>query len=267
MKRNSKQGLLWKFYRPGKENTPSFLFGSMHQFPAAEWPRREQLFRLIEGQTLQWLAVETALDEANALDLSKPELQLTKPLSKAIPPKRFERLRKLLLKNTGIDVLLFEHLPPFILQQQIQQHWLNQMGPLHAIDAELWEQAQKAGLNCYGLESHEEHYGLLSKIPPDEQVKLILHNTRNIRRSRKKLLHLYRLYRDEQLPLLHRLSKRGMGKLRHSMLYQRNFLMTPRIARYADQAPGLAVVGAAHLTGGKGIIRLLKKQGFQIKKA
>ncbi len=265
MKRSSKQSLLWKLFLPGKENQASLLFGSMHQFPGRDWPRREQLFAALTDRSLYWLATETALDEEHSLDPASLARQTNQNWTSLLPPHHLQKIRKLLLKSIGLDILPFGSLPPLLLLQQIQQAWLAPYGKLQMMDLELWNLAQKNGLACLGLESFEEHYGLLNTISTEEQVKLLLHSMRNIRRSRKKLLHLYQLYSQEKTSLLYKLSKQGMGKLRHSMLYQRNQLMARRIARQAEQSPGLAIVGAAHLSGGKGLLRQLKTQGFVVK--
>ncbi|HHJ50949.1 MAG TPA: TraB/GumN family protein [Phaeodactylibacter sp.] len=260
-----KNRLLWKCFREEQEDTPSFLFGSMHQFPSANWPRREQIFRLLSEGRLQWVATETPLEESASAHMLMQRMGLSENWQEQIPPKKRERLQKILCKSSGIDLSRLGVMPPIVLLEFLQRQWLSSLGELHSIDLEIWEKAGEYGLQTLGLESNEEHYGLLEDISLKDQIHLLLQTTRNIRRSRKRLYHLYDLYREENLAQLHQSAKRGMGKMREKMLYARNRLMAERIARLADRAPGLAVMGAAHLSGGKGVIRLLKQKGFKVK--
>ncbi len=260
-----KNRLLWKYFREEQADMPSFLFGSMHQFPSSNWPRREQIFRLISESHLQWVATETPLDQSALLSMGMPEMALNENWLEQIPAKKRERLQKILRKSSDIELSRLGGLPPIVLLEFLQRQWLSSLGQLHSIDLEIWEKAREEGLKTLGLESNEQHYGLLEDISLQEQSRLLLQTTRNIRRSRKRLYHLYDLYREENLAQLHQSAKRGMGKMREKMLYARNRLMAERIAQLADQAPGLAVMGAAHLSGGKGILRLLKQKGFKVK--
>ncbi|GEM_PF-1214391 len=265
MKGSNKQSLLWILFLPEKEAQASFLFGSMHQFPGRDWPRREQLFELLKGRSLHWLATETALDEEHSLSPADFAQQAKSNWTQHLPPHRLQKIRKLLIKSIGLDPLPFGALPPFFLLQQIQQRWLARYGRLHMMDLELWNFARETGLRCLGLESFEEHYGLLNTLSTEMQINLLLQTTRNLPRSRKKLLHLYQLYKEEKISLVYKHAKQGMGKLRHQLLYQRNQLMAKRIKQQAEQAPGLAVVGAGHLSGAKGLLRQLKAKGFIVK--
>ncbi len=216
-----------------------------------------------QGQ-IQWIATETPFNAELPGGMGPAALPLAQSWPALIPPKKRERLQKILRKSSGIDMTRIERIPPIVLLEFLQRQWLKPMGELHSMDMEIWEKARENGLQTLGLESSEEHFGLLREISLEEQIRLLLQTTRNIRRSRKRLLHLHDLYSKENLPQLHRAAKRGMGKMRHKMLYARNLLMAERIAQLAAQSPGLAVVGAGHLSGGKGIIRLLKQRGYGV---
>jgi len=260
-----KNRLLWKCFREEQADRLSFLFGSMHQFPSANWPRREQIFRLLSESRLQWVATETPLEESTPTHMAIQGMTLSENWLEQIPPKKRERLQKILRKSSGIDLSRLGMMPPIVLMEFLQRQWLSPLGELHSIDLEIWEKAGEHQLRTLGLESSAEHYGLLKDISLQEQIHLLLQTTRNIRYSRRRLYQLYDLYRAENLAQLHQAAKRGMGKMREKMLYARNRLMAERIVQLADGAPGLAVMGAAHLSGSKGIIRLLKQKGFKVK--
>jgi uncharacterized protein YbaP (TraB family) len=58
--------------------------------------------------------------------------------------------------------------------------------------------------------------------------------------------------------------KKNAKGLRKMMLYHRNEVMAGRIAALARQQSLFAAIGAGHLLGGKGVLRLLKKEGLKV---
>ena len=56
-----------------------------------------------------------------------------------------------------------------------------------------------------------------------------------------------------------------MGKLRKLMIYDRNEFMTNNLVALTEEGATFCAVGAAHLPGGKGMLRMLKRSGFKVK--
>ncbi|MNY51075.1 TraB family protein [compost metagenome] len=59
-------------------------------------------------------------------------------------------------------------------------------------------------------------------------------------------------------------SEFGMEGNEEVMLFARNRKWIPRIRRIASAKPTFFAVGAAHLGGEKGVIALLRKEGFTV---
>ena len=64
---------------------------------------------------------------------------------------------------------------------------------------------------------------------------------------------------------LYSITKKSMGKIRKLMIYDRNERMAQRVVEIHQLKPCFVAVGAAHLGGNKGLLNLLKKQGYKIK--
>ena len=53
--------------------------------------------------------------------------------------------------------------------------------------------------------------------------------------------------------------------MRRILLYKRNYIITDSISKHAQGSSVFCAVGAGHLHGYKGILRLLKHKGFKVK--
>jgi uncharacterized protein YbaP (TraB family) len=86
----------------------------------------------------------------------------------------------------------------------------------------------------------------------------------NVTRFKKKLEDLNTLYKNTDIKQLYKTTKKSMGKLRKLMIYDRNIAMANRMAELSKEKSSFFAIGAAHLPGPKGVLTLLKKQGFKI---
>jgi uncharacterized protein YbaP (TraB family) len=71
-------------------------------------------------------------------------------------------------------------------------------------------------------------------------------------------------YRRGEIRQLYQAAKRDAKGLRRVLIYDRNALMAQRFAEIARREPLFCAVGAAHLAGQKGMLRLLKRDGFRV---
>lgn len=203
-------------------------------------------------------AAEIDLEDSSGL-ISFP----TFPWKSALGEKKFAKLQKTVWRFAGIPPEQLVFLSPIFVQNLLAERFLSQEAPL-ALDSWLWEQAREMGLERTGLETFESQKQVLLAISPRQQLRMLLGSVRNLSAYRKQINHLTNLYEKGDLPGLYRISRKSAGGFRKSLLFQRNLVMADRIEYFCRQQTLFAAVGAAHLPGAKGVLRLLKKKGFQI---
>jgi uncharacterized protein len=208
--------------------------------------------------------------EFHLQELSAPEngqriiLPQGTSLEDYMTPRKFSKIRRILLKTADIDLLMFKDALPFVIVNLVGAQMLQAERPV-ALDAYLWDYAHGAGKAMHGIETFGQQLKTLDSIPVKKQVKMLLGTVRNISGYRRKIHHYASLYQRGELRLLHKLMKKSSGGLRKLLLYDRNVVMAQRIEDLAGQTSVFAAVGAGHLLGGKGLIRLLKKRGMKVK--
>jgi uncharacterized protein YbaP (TraB family) len=258
----SSGSLLWQLTPPDAP-APSFLFGTMHVRDQRAFAGLGQVYEAIEA--CDGFALEIDLNQGgHTPDPELFRLPGQNRLTDYISPRQFKRLRTILHKAFGIDIAFFTHFRPLLLIELLTERILQEEQPLF-LDAHLWDYATERGKVTSGIESREEQETLLQRIPLEVQVRMLLDIGRRVRHFRRQLNHMTALYEAGDLKRLYQVSRHSAGELRKSMLFDRNHIMASRIAPLIAGQPTFIAVGAAHLWGGKGILRLLKLQDIRIK--
>jgi uncharacterized protein YbaP (TraB family) len=134
------------------------------------------------------------------------------------------------------------------------------------LDLFIFQAGRKLGKTVIGLETLEGSYEALvrAQIPDDEPEDA----DRHYYPSPATRTSLEDAYRDQDLSLLDSLNKmmRPGKNFQRWMLDERNHVMEQRIDSILQSGTGLfAAVGAAHLPGEYGLIRLLREKGYTLR--
>lgn len=256
----AKNTFFWQLSDPGliKE---TFLLGTMHVQDLRAFSNLEFIKEKIDSADA--FAAEYHLGDKNMGLAAKLGLPAGVSLNGLIPEKKYFKLRKIILKSTGIDLDYFQNISPFMLTGLIGSQLLGKHMP-QSLDEHLWNYARDHNKTMLGIETFEEQIQVLEQIPLDDQVKMLLGLGKNINRFRKHTLHSANLYQQGKFKQLTKSVIKNAGKLRKVLVYQRNEIMADRIHALAQGQRLFATVGAGHLGGGKGVLRLLKRKGVKV---
>ncbi len=238
------------------------MFGTMHVQDRLAFGKLDLVKEKI--RSCEIFALELHLDgpaQAQAGKMVLPEGQTLKSL---VSPKKYEKLRRMILKSADLDLDHFQRASPFLLTGLIAAKSFREDMAL-SLDEHLWQFAKQEGKAMVGIETFEEQINVLKKIPLKDQAKMLLEIGRNPKKARHHAKLMAALYQQGALSRLSKCVKKNAGGLRKIMLYHRNEVMAGRIFALAHQATLFAGVGAGHIGGGKGVIRLLKKKGLKLR--
>lgn len=257
-----RESLLWELTHPEIEGA-SYVFGTMHVKSLSVVPCLDLVYQKIEHCVA--FAAEFDLDDLQqAIDLSSFALPDGMILSALLPQKRYAKLKKNIYQATGIDIALMEHSQPMLISNLIDEQMINQDTDL-ALDQQLWQFAKSLEKKMFGIETFAAQIEILQQIPITSQVQSLWSIGRNLKQHRKNLLKMTTWYEQAAVTKLYLAVKKGLHDLRGLLLYQRNIVMARRIAEVARQQTSFCAIGIAHLPGQKGVLRLLKKDGFKVK--
>ncbi len=260
--KKKKKTLLWKLEN-SKKDQQSYVFGTMHVRDLRAFKYRD----LVESKILECdtYAAEINMEEvdhmlmADSMDL--PENQT---LSSILKPKNYKKVDKIFKKLVGIPLAHFERSQPLLILNIITERLLSSDMPL-SLDATLHQFAVQNEKITLGIESFEEQIEILNKISIDFQKKSLVWMAKNFKKFRKQLLTMTADYETSDIQKLYNAANKNAKGLRKILLFDRNKIMAKRIAAMANEQSIFVSIGAGHLSGQKGVLRLLKKEGFKIR--
>ena len=260
--KKSKQSLLWQISKAHLA-APSYIFGTMHIQNQKAFGFKDIVYEKIKA--CEHFANEFNLEDTDAIAMQAAlALPSGKTLHDYISPKKFAKIQSILKKTFGVDIALFIHHTPMLIINLLTNKILSEDHQL-ALDLHLLAYAQAEGKHITGIETFQEQLDILQKIPLKYQVKSLIDTASNVKKYRQKLLYLASLYQTADIQKIFKATKKNTGQLRKMMIYRRNYIMAERIALLVQKQSLFAAIGAAHLGGQKGVLRLLKRKGFSIK--
>jgi len=258
---NQKKSLLWQLDHPATA-MPSFLFGTMHVRDRQAFLFLNKVYSCL--RQCEAVAVEYDLSTFTAPDISQALiLPGEQKISDYFSRKSFSKLQAILFKAFQLDIRTYERFVPLFFINLVSEQLLQQDQPL-ALDAQIWQYAGENGKIRLGIETLEEQMAVLEKIPLDHQLQLLRGMARNISKFRSATLRSTAIYQHADPYRLYRLVRRSSQGLRKLLLFRRNHVMAGRIDLIVRQQPTLCAIGAGHLAGKEGVLRLLKRKGYKI---
>ncbi len=261
MTQRKKDSLLWQI-SPLEGGPVSYLFGTMHirDLRAFTW---WELARAHLAQC-EVFAAEFDFSQAdpNAMAAAWALPEQTS-LEQMLSRRAWKNLAYHTQKKLGVSVETFRHAHPMQVQTALTTSLLREEMP-QSLDETLWAYAAAQGKAMTGLETFAEQVEILHRIPLEDHLKSLTHFIKNYNRQRERLKKMLRWYQQGNICQLYRASRRDARWMRRTLLLERNERLARRFADIAHHQSLFAAVGAAHLAGGKGMLRLIKRLGFSV---
>ena len=261
---NADKSLLWKISGNGLTK-PSYLFGTIH---------------LICGEDYVWTAaMDNSFRHSEKLclemNLADPGLMMEvatamidksgKKLKDYFTPEQYEKLEAWFKKSTGMDLTPLQQMKPVLLQSMMLEKSSGCDEPI-AYEDSLMKMAQRLKIELDGLELPAEQMSALDSIPADSVIADIMKAIDDTGANDQQYAAMVAAYKMQDLPGLYHIitDAGGIGGEMGPLLDNRNARWISRMqARFTKNSVFFAV-GAGHLYGDKGLITLLRKQGYSV---
>lgn len=270
--------LLWKVSGNGLDR-PSYVIGTHHLAPLSVKDSIANLQQAID-QTEQVYG-EIVMDDANNPEiLMKMQQAMMLPadttLKSFYTQAQYDTIAAVVKNYMGVDLALFDKVKPATITTQLSvalaMKSLKGFNPQEQLDTWFQTQARQAGKKVGSLETIDMQINVLYNSQTLMRQALLLYCTAtHIEQGVDQSLRMNQAYMKQDLDELLAIIEEKMGDACDStpeeistLIYGRNANWARQFPSIMKQSPTLFVVGAGHLPGPQGLLKLLQKQGYTV---
>ena len=258
------KSLLWEISGEGLES-PSYLYGTIHATCDAT----------LDASTLK------ALDETKQLfleiDMDDKEMPMQmmkymkmnndEKLSTLVSEEDFIIIDSFLKDNVSMSAKMLDTFKPFMVSAMLLPKMLD--CEFKSVEGELMRVTKEQNEEVYGLEKVEDQMKVFDAIPYQEQANELLKTAKNgLEKDKLEFQKMMNVYKKKDIEELLRMMDASDNKItadnKGVLLNNRNKNWIPIIIKTAKEMPTFFGVGAAHLAGDEGVIKLLRKAGYKV---
>lgn len=269
--------LLWKVSGNGLQK-PSYIFGTYHLAPLstkdsiAALPQAMQDAQQVYGEVVM---ADMMKPEFLALMQQQMMLPADTTLKSLFTQEQYETVGRLVKEYMQMDLAMLDRLKPAALVQQLSVLFCLKhtpgFNPQEQLDTYFQQEAAKQGKKVAGLETIQSQVDVLYGTPLRRQAENLYCMASDTAKQIRQANELVSAYAAQDIDRLLRLMEEKEGtscdpqpEEMAQLLYNRNENWVKQMPAIMQAAPTLFVVGAGHLPGDKGVLRLLQEQGYTL---
>jgi hypothetical protein len=246
---------------------PSWLFGTMHILCEEDAKLSDGLKKVIKNARQIFFEIDMDNTAEMMSALKYVRMNDGMKLSDILTPVEYDRVKVYFDTNKSvIPFAMMNRFKPYFITAVISEDILG-CTKKSSMEQQILAEAKKYQKTINGLETLEFQASIFDSIPYEKQAKDLLNYVDSIDNYRGTMQQAVQMYRKQDIAGLDSLMQKsdpGMMDYMDLILYQRNRRWADQIEEQVFQQPTLFAVGAGHLSGEKGVISLLRKQGFTV---
>ena len=247
---------------------PSYLFGTMHILCATDAKLSTNLKKIIRDCSKIYFEID--MDNMAELMGAMKYLRMNDgvKLSDLLTPQEYERVKDYFDKNKAIlPFSMMNRFKPYFVSSLIGEKMMT-CEKKNGMEEMIMRESKQYDKEIKGLETTEFQASIFDSIPYDKQAKDLLAYIDSIDNYRQVTVEMVDVYREQDLDRMDSLIKKsdpGMESYMDLLLYDRNRRWVTLMPPIMKEGSVLFAVGAGHLPGEQGVIKLLQKKGYTVK--
>ena len=258
------KSLLWKISGNGL-NKPSYLFGTIHL--TCDTSLDENTLNALEAT--EQLYLELDMDD-KSIQMQMMKLMMMKDgakLSTLLSPEDFKILDEFLKKNLNMSAKMFDSFKPFMISSMLFPKMLDCKS--QSVESELMKVTKEQNEEIFGLEKAEDQMKVFDEISYQDQADELLKTVKdNLEKDKKEFIEMMTIYQNKDIEGMLKMMSDSDNKITSEnqdiLLNNRNKNWIPIMVKIMKDKPTFFGVGAGHLAGEEGVIKLLRKKGYKV---
>ncbi|RAJ87629.1 hypothetical protein CLV59_101390 [Chitinophaga dinghuensis] len=254
------KSLLWKVSGNGLEK-PSYLFGTLHMMCSSDFVIKDKVTRALESADRYVIEADifspAAMKEMQAADASPI------PQSKRLSPDQSKMIDSVLRKYTKMTLSQVDNSSLFTISG-LMIYATYPCTDLKMYEAELLKMAMQRKMKVDTLETITAQMRFLQNAYTDEYA---LAKIQAFEEYKAFMDGMVKIYKEENLPVIYNdmTSEKFMDtNAKYWMLHVRNVNWANKMPDMMKKGSNFFAVGAGHLGGDDGLIKLLQAKGYTV---
>ncbi len=258
----TEKSLLWEISGKGLEK-PSYVFGTVHMICKDDYIMTETIQNTLKNADAYY--AEINFGDPENTKILKQYMMSEVPLSKRLDADKYTHLKQLLKEQVDLDIAQFEHLSDAAIVSMITYQSFP-CTDFKMYEMELLQTAMTQQKKLGGLETVAEQMEILSKsLGTDAAIDMLNDLKKDGFSTTKEMISLYTAQDVQGLYDYMKKSSYMTDAVYNEMLTKRNHNWVKNIPQITQNQSVFFAVGAAHLGGNNGVLKLLKEAGYTIK--
>ncbi|MEO8720333.1 MAG: TraB/GumN family protein [Ginsengibacter sp.] len=262
---NNDNSLLWKISGKGLQK-PSFLFGTFHLLCKEDIHFSDQLKKAVKASDKVYMEMD--MDDPSTMlgGMLYMNMRNDTTLESLYTPEEYKRLEQYFSDTLKMPVMLLQKAKPYFLVALLYPRMMNCKTPA-GVEEELMKIAKEEKKEIKGLETIQFQASVFDSIPYEWQAKELLKNIDRFTYYKNEFETMLQFYKNQELDSIAGMmnsNEFGDEKYDDLLLNDRNKNWVSQLKEIMKNEPVFVAVGAGHLVGEKGLINLLKKEGYKV---
>jgi len=263
-------------YKVSSPTSTVYVLGSIHLAKPELYPLKKPIESAYKASDVLVVELDvTSQHSVSVIQTSMMTLGLYPPnksLKSELTPLTYKLLKNY-LKKIGLSLDIMQPMRPWTVMLQLSSMEMMRLGydARLGIDLHFLTQAKQDGKAILELESAEEQMSFLSKKDKKFQDLLLRYTLEEMHEMEPLLTKMFKSWKTGDAQSLAQLVDTSLGadprldEMYELLITKRNYAMTKRVQGYLETNKNyFVVVGAGHVVGDEGIVRILGKRGYKV---
>lgn len=259
------QSLLWKVSGNGLD-APSYLFGTFHLLCPDDLNITDQIKKAMSESEV--LALELDFDDPSLMmTLQQGMVYMDGTTAKDyLDSAEYAMVADFFTTKMQMPFQQLQVIKPFFLSSMTLLYFLD-CQPV-SLEMELSNLAKENEIEVIGLETVQEQLGFIDDISLEDQATMLVESIEDVDEMDGMTADMVETYLAGDLAGIQEIVDEYMtddyADLNENLLTSRNEDWVPKIEKLMGEQSAFIAVGAGHLPGDKGLLKLLAKEGYTV---
>ena len=257
------QSLLYKV-SGGSMNNTVYIYWTINALPQADFFLDERVTEKLDKAQKVVLEIDLS-SPTMVMEVQAAMIMQNNSIDKLLSSEDYSKIRQFFADSLLLPIDMLKQIKPLMLSSFMLPKLIGQESASY--ETYFLQKAMEQGKPIGGLETVAEQIGYMDKIPLDQQATMLMESINDFNESRAEFRTLVETYKSRDVEKVYAKMMETSEEYKdfgEYLIDARNRNWIPRIVELANQQITFIAVGCGHLGGEKGVLNLLREQGFTV---